>query len=359
LQTQTDFAEALVRFGPAIEAEIQAELATELDEWMQNALSYHFGWLDRNFKPVEKANSGKKLRPLMTLLAYLGAHPAGFEADLSPALPVAAAIEMIHNYSLIHDDIEDDDHERRGRATAWAIWGKPKAINLGDCLHVLAFRRLYRASQRGLAAERTLRIAGRIAETSVKLALGQHKDMTFEDDLAVTPEMYLDMIMGKTASLISCATFSGALVATEDEEKLVAFAEFGQKIGLGFQIRDDILGIWGLAADTGKPTGSDIRRRKKSLPVLFALSECQGQTRQQLLEFYGRSNPVTPQEEQLVMAALEECQAREFAQVQADQYKHKAWQALEAAAGGPAQLETNAPLVQLRNLCTFLVERSF
>ncbi|MEI6044153.1 MAG: polyprenyl synthetase family protein, partial [Chloroflexota bacterium] len=278
MQKQIDFTEALVRFGPLIDAEIQAELAIELDDWMRNALYYHFGWMDREFQPIEKGNSGKKLRPVMTLLAYLGAHPAGFEADLSPILPVAAAIEMIHNYSLIHDDIEDNDRERRGRATAWSIWGKPKAINLGDCLHVLSFRRLYQINERGVAAERALRVGQALTETSIRLSLGQHKDMSFEDNLAVTPAMYLDMIAGKTAALISCATYCGALVATADESKLAHFAEFGQKIGLGFQIRDDILGIWGLAADTGKPTGSDIRRRKKSLPILFALSESQGQT---------------------------------------------------------------------------------
>jgi geranylgeranyl diphosphate synthase type I len=233
----------------------------------------------------------------------------------------------------------------------------PKALNLGDCLHVLAFRRLYRATERGLEAERVLRIARQIADTSVNLALGQHKDISFEDDLAVTPEMYLDMIAGKTASLISCSIFSGALCAITDEVRLTKFAEFGQKIGLGFQIRDDILGIWGLSEDTGKPTGSDIRRRKKSLPILYTLSESKGQTRERLLEIYGRKDPLTPEEVQFVMAALEEYRAREFAQAQADRYKNEAWEALSAAANGP--LEANQPLSQLKKLCTFLVERTF
>lgn len=357
MQTQVDFSEALARFGPLIDDKIREEVGLELDEWMSNALRYHFGWLDADFKPSTGSKSGKKLRPIMTLLAYQGAHPAGFEADLDPALPVAAAIEMIHNYSLIHDDIEDDDRERHGRATAWAIWGKPKAINLGDCLHVLAFRRLYRATGRGLEAERTLRIAQNIADTSVKLAIGQHKDLSFESQQNVTPEMYLDMIAGKTAALISCATFVGALAATKNEEKLARFAEFGEKIGLGFQIRDDMLGIWGLAADTGKPTGSDIRRRKKSLPILFALNESKGTTSARLREIYSRTDPVTPEEEQFVMAALKECGTQEFVQQQADRYKQEAWNALNAAAGG--SVESNPPLVQLRNLCTFLVERTF
>jgi geranylgeranyl diphosphate synthase type I len=340
-----------------INDEIQAELAIGLDEWMRNAISYHFGWLDRDFKPATNAKSGKKLRPVMALLAYQGAHSDGAAANLAPALPVAAAIEMIHNYSLIHDDIEDDDLERHGRATTWAIWGKPKAINVGDCLHVLAFRRLYRATERGLEAARTLKIAQHIADTSVKLALGQHKDLSFEDDLAVTPEMYLDMIGGKTAALISCSTYTGALAAIQEETRLNNFAEFGRKIGLGFQIRDDILGIWGLAADTGKPTGSDIRRRKKSLPVLVALNQSQGATRDRLLDIYQRTDPVTPDEERFVLSALEKCQAREYAQEQADRHKKEAWVALDDAAGG--EVEKNPPLVQLKTLCTFLVERTF
>jgi geranylgeranyl diphosphate synthase type I len=135
-----------------------------------------------------------------------------------------------------------------------------------------------------------------------------------------------------------------------------SFAVFGQKIGLGFQIRDDILGIWGLSSETGKPSGSDIRRRKKSLPVIYALSNSQGEQREKLLEIYRREDPISPEEEQFVFQALEESGAKDYAQQQADLMKTEALAALDSAISNP---EDNQPLTLLRNLCTFLVERSF
>ena len=368
--TQTaEITATLGRYTRVIEQTIRAELATDLDEWMQGALSYHFGWVDEQFRPITNGNSGKKLRPVMALLAYQGAletlQPGtGEAADLEPALPLAASLEMIHNYSLIHDDIEDGDRARHGRSTLWAVWGKPKAINAGDCLDMLAYRCLFRSLEKGVPAERVIRLARNVTETSVKLTLGQHADMSFEDNLDVTPEMYLKMIGGKSAALISCATYCGALIALDPaksttKDRLENFARFGEQIGLGFQIRDDILGIWGLTARTGKPSGSDIRRRKKSLPVLFALYNAAPALRGKLLELYRSSEPVTPEQEQFVMEALEETGAREFCQQQADKFKHTALEALAQAAGGPSELAKNLPLHRLQELSTFLVERDY
>lgn len=368
--TPTDETIAILsRYAAAIDREIAAELEIDLAEWMRGAISYHLGWLDADFKPIAGGNSGKKLRPVMALLAYQGALESlrpgsGVQADLSPALPLAASLEMIHNYSLIHDDIEDDDRERRGRPTLWAIWGKPKAINVGDCLDMVAFRCLLRSLERGVEARRVVKLVATVAETSVKLTIGQDADMSFEENLAVTPEMYLNMIGGKTAALISCATYGGALVALDPDEprqarQLTAYASFGEQIGLGFQIRDDILGIWGLAADTGKPSGSDIRRRKKSLPVIYALTNAAGRQQEQMLALYRSSDPVTPQQEEFVRMVLEDCGARDYTQQQADLYKQNALNALSHAAGGADELEQNEPLRQLKQLCTFLVERTY
>lgn len=357
----------LARYAGLIEKTIRAELATGLDEWMQGALSYHFGWVDENFQPITNGSSGKKLRPVMALLAYQGAleimQPgASQNADLEPALPLAASLEMIHNYSLIHDDIEDGDRARHGRTTLWAIWGMPKAINAGDCLDMLAYRALFRSLEKGVPAERVLQLSRTVTDTSVKLTLGQHADMSFEDNLDVTPEMYLKMIGGKSAALISCATYCGALVALDPakyQASLDNFARFGEQIGLGFQIRDDILGIWGLTSKTGKPSGSDIRRRKKSLPVLYALSNAAPELREKLLELYRSAEPVTPEQEQFVMDALEATGAREFCQQQADTFKQAALEALTQAAGGEVELFNNPPLRQLKELSTFLVERDY
>jgi geranylgeranyl diphosphate synthase type I len=355
-----EFTKALTRYAAAIDAEIKEELGIKLDEFMRGAISYQFGWVDENFIEIEGGNSGKKLRPVMYLLAYQACHPLGFDAPLAPALPVAACLEMIHNYSLVHDDIEDDDRARRGRPTIWALWGKPKAINVGDCLHVLAFRRLYRAANKGLTQERTLRIAESISDMSVKLSLGQHKDMSFEDTLEVTPEMYIDMIGGKTAAIFSCALECAAIAGLPeplDESVVFNLATFGLKIGLAFQIRDDILGIWGLSSETGKPSGSDIRRRKKSLPVIYALTHATGADREQLLEIYHRTDSVNPSEEQFIMDAFERCGAKVFSQNQAEKLRSEAEAALAEAM--PGAIEKNPPLKQLHDLCAFLVERSF
>lgn len=364
-----DITAVLGRYAGLIERTIRAELAAVPDPWMQGALSYHFGWANQNFEPITNGNSGKKLRPVMALLAYQGAleilEPgAGADPDLTPALPLAACLEMIHNYSLIHDDIEDGDHARHGRATLWSLFGKPKAINAGDCLDMLAYRALFRGLKADLPASRVLELARIVTETSVKLTLGQHADMSFEDNLDVTPEMYLKMIGGKSAALISCATRCGALVALDPADptnasRLEDFARFGEQIGLGFQIRDDILGIWGLTARTGKPSGSDIRRRKKSLPVIYALSNATPDLREKLLELYRSADPVTPEQEQFVMTALQETGAREFAQQQAGAFKTAALDALVGAAGGREKLAENPPLRRLQELSTFLVERDY
>lgn len=362
-----NFNQILARFAKAIDEQVKDELelkATDIEpaaEFMRGAISYHFGWCDANFQPTPGGNSGKKLRPVMTLLAYQGAHSQGTQVDLTTVLPLAAAVEMIHNYSLIHDDIEDEDRERRGRATSWTIWGKPKAINIGDALHVLAFRRLYRAADNGLSQVKTLQAAQRLINTSVKLAQGQHQDMTFEDNLEVTPEQYLEMISGKTAALISCAVWLGAMAALPDTEieRLAAFANFGEKIGIGFQMRDDVLGIWGVAEETGKPVANDIRRRKKSLPIIYTLNQASGAARQRLLEIYRRNDAMSEDEVSFVLSQLETCGAKQFVQAQADNYKNAALDALESAAGDADKLAQNQALMQLKQLSTFLVERSF
>ncbi len=367
-QTQ-DLVSVLGRYAAAIDREIQSEFeAVQLDDWLHNVLNYHFGWLDEQFQPVANANSGKKLRPVMALLAYQGAleslQTGGGKRDLAAALPLAACLEMIHNYSLIHDDIEDEDVVRRGRATLWAVWGRARAINAGDCLNMLAFRKLYRSLERGVKADRLVTLATTITDTTLKLTVGQDADISFEQDLDVTPDMYLKMIGGKTAALISCATYCGALLALDphqpDQQALLSqFSRFGEQIGLGFQMRDDILGIWGLTADTGKHSGSDIRRRKKSLPIIFALSHTSGPAHAGLLEIYRGNAPVTPAQEQFVMSLLDQCQAQQYCQSMADQYKQNALLALETAAGGPAKLAANPYLCQLRDLSTFLVERDY
>ena len=244
-----------------------------------NMMQYHMGWLDEDFQPVQ-VPAGKRLRPMLCLLAC-----AEVGGDPSQALPAAAAIELLHNFSLIHDDIEDGDEMRRHRATVWKIWGVPQAINAGDGMFTLAYAALQRLTRLGVDSGVTLAALDTFTSTCLALTEGQHLDMDFEQREQVTADEYLRMIQGKTAALISAAVAIGARIGGASTDQTAALQKFGQSIGLAFQIQDDILGIWGDPAVTGKAAGNDILRHKKSLPLLHALEHAQaGQALQDLMQ---------------------------------------------------------------------------
>lgn len=258
-------------FLPAIEAEMRRVLDVPGEHLSGHygMLRYHMGWLDEQFQPVEVA-SGKRIRPVLVLLAC---EAAGTPA--SQALPAAAAVELLHNFSLIHDDIEDDSPMRRHRPTVWALWGRPQAINVGDSMFTLARASLTHLRTLGLPAEQTLEATRIFDETCLRLTEGQYLDMSFETRMDVTVDEYLAMIGGKTAALIAASLELGALVGGAGTADRGHLAEFGRHLGLAFQIQDDILGIWGDEALTGKSAESDILTRKKSLPIVYALQSPQ------------------------------------------------------------------------------------
>jgi geranylgeranyl diphosphate synthase type I len=222
-------------------------------------LEYHLGW-------TGGAGGGKRVRPLLCLLAC---EAAG--GDWRQALPVAAAIELIHNFSLIHDDIQDNSPLRRGRPTVWSKWGQAQAINAGDAMFTLAHLAPQRLSELGLAPDVTLSVLAELNYTSLELTQGQYLDMAFEQRPTVTVAEYLAMIEKKTAVLIATASYLGAYVAGASPECLDHYYAFGWNLGLAFQLQDDLLGIWGDPAVTGKSAASDLEKRKKSLPVVFGL----------------------------------------------------------------------------------------
>lgn len=229
-------------------------------------LHYHLGWMDEQLRP-QHSPAGKRLRPMLCLLACteVGGDPA-------QALVAGAALELLHNFSLIHDDIEDGDELRRHRPTVWKIWGVPQAVNAGDAMFALAFAALQRLTRRGVSAEITLQALQRFTQICLALTEGQHLDMSFEQRSDVTVAEYMRMIQGKTAALVGASVAIGALIGGATAAQVNALQEFGCAIGLAFQIQDDILGIWGNPAVTGKAAGNDILRRKKSLPLLHALN---------------------------------------------------------------------------------------
>jgi len=215
---------------------------------------------------------GKRIRPLIGLLAY-----ASIAGDHVKALPGAAAVEMGHNFSLVHDDIEDQGTERRHRPALWTIWGTAQAINTGDTLFTLSRMALYRLRDEGFEDARVLRLMRLYDETCLALCEGQFMDIwSSEHDEWMSVDAYFDMIGRKTAALIAGSAEAGAILASDDELVISAYRRFGWALGLAFQLNDDLLGIWGDAAVTGKAS-SDIIERKKTLPLLYAAQEASGQ----------------------------------------------------------------------------------
>ena len=272
-------------------------------------IRYHLG-LDGSEGP-----RGKRMRPLLGLLAY-----ASIAGEHTRALPGAAAVELGHNFSLVHDDIEDGDVERRHRATLWALHGVPQAINTGDLIFSLSRVALHRLTDLGFSDRKVLRLMRLYDETCVQLCEGQYIDIaTSASDEPMTVELYFDMIGRKTAALISGSIEAGALLATDDEDVISRYRRFGWALGLAFQLNDDLLGIWGLEQQTGKvPT--DIARHKKTLPVLYAFQNATPADRERLTDLYAKGDP-TPDDIAEIVAILERSGAQEFTRSEARRHR--------------------------------------
>lgn len=236
---------------------------------IHDVLKYHLGRVDAEFRP-ERADGGKRIRPKLCVIIC-----QALDGDVDCALPVAAAIELIHNFTLLHDDIQDRSELRRHRRTVRSIWGDAQALNAGDAMFVVAHLALNQTVELGLPAERAIMISNALHRTTLRIVEGQVLDLSFEARDSVTQDEYLRMISGKSAAIISFACEAGAMVAGADAETTAKVAAFGQALGIGFQIHDDVLGVWGSTTVTGKPQADDIRRRKKALPLLLLLERAQ------------------------------------------------------------------------------------
>jgi geranylgeranyl diphosphate synthase, type I len=252
---------------PAVETELELSLSDvrriEL-EGLYQMFAYHLGWEGEGAGPEAR---GKRIRPLLLLLTTSAAG-----GNWENALPAAAAVELIHNFSLIHDDIEDNSPTRRGRPTVWQKWGIAQAINAGDAMFTLAHLSILRMGETSPAST-VMQAAAILQRTCLHLTEGQFLDISYEARGDLTLDAYWSMVSGKTAALLSACTELGALAAQASPERQASFREFGHSLGLAFQAKDDLLGIWGDSALTGKSAQSDLLSGKKSLPVLHGLGQ--------------------------------------------------------------------------------------
>jgi len=304
---------------PALRQELERVIAASAENGtpgLHEMITYQLGWTGENAGPKAE---GKLIRPLLVLLAC----EAG-GGDWKNALPSAAAVELIHNFSLIHDDIEDDGDTRRGRPTVWKVWGEAQAINTGDAIFALAFASLVNLVER-TSPEIGLQ-AGRIFHrTCLRLTQGQHLDISFEYQDDVELESYWQMVGGKTAALLAFSLEVGALCAGVTPEIQAHFRDFGHYLGMSFQVQDDILGIWGAEEQIGKSTIGDLVTRKKTLPVLFGLA--------QKNSFYEGWNAgeITSEKAVVLSQILQSEGGRAYAQSTADRLTDLALTALENA----------------------------
>lgn len=312
---------AFDRYLPLIEVEMRRAVGAD-GSLLSRMLRYHLGWLDASGEPTDQG-SGKALRPVLCLLICEALY-----GRPEPALPAAAAIEILHNFSLVHDDIQDGDRARRGRPTAWTIWGIPQAINAGDGLWAISTRTLLRATEAGADAESVVRALSLLNDASLTMIEGQALDIAFETAPAVSTEQYLDMIARKTGALIAASVTIGAIFGGASGATLAAFERYGQLIGRIFQIRDDVLGVWGEEAVTGKSASSDIRKKKQSYPIVYALNHADPAGRA-LADLYARPQ-LGDAEVREAVALLDSLGAREHATALAEGAFVEATAALDA-----------------------------
>ena len=270
------------RYQPLIDGALKRELDRS-QRPPYNPLRYMMGWVDSDGNPTG-SGGGKAVRPTLCLLAC---EAAG--GDVTRALPAAVALEYVHNFSLIHDDVQDRDRFRRHRLTVWAVWGEPIALVSGNLMLKVADLAIQRLRENEVSEETCIEACNVMTADYLRMIEGQVLDVSYESRSSITIDEYLNMIERKTGALIEAASFLGALVGCDGaEDRAIAggLRRVGYELGRIFQIRDDMLGTWG-GPETGKPVGSDIRRKKKALPAVHAINEATGPARDELERIYG------------------------------------------------------------------------
>ncbi|MFE9929081.1 family 2 encapsulin nanocompartment cargo protein polyprenyl transferase [Streptomyces sp. NPDC005533] len=297
---------------------------------MRRVAMYHFGWEHEDGTPAA-GNAGKAIRPALVLAAARAlAGPGAGRAE--EAVRAAVAVELAHNFTLLHDDVIDKDVRRRGRATAWTVFGTPDAIITGDAMMALALRLLAEDPHPASGAA-----SSRLTACVIELCAGQQADCAFEQRPNVSLDECLTMATAKTGALLGCACALGALYAGAGPDEADAMDAFGREAGLAFQLIDDLIGIWGDPGHTGKPAGADLIARKKSLPVVAALTSGTAAGRELAALYAG---PMTGDDVRAAADAVDRAGGRDWAQAHAADRMGRAVQQLSravpdlAAAGG-------------------------
>jgi geranylgeranyl diphosphate synthase type I len=343
-ETQADTAERtaaeiLTETKKLVDPEIERRLGG-LHPTMRSISRYHFGWQDTEGRPDPHGSGGKALRPA---LAVLGARAVGAAGDEPAVVDAAVAVELIHNFSLLHDDIMDGDRTRRHRPTAWTVFGENQTLLAGCALQTLAFEVLAEHSPTAVAP---------LGEMVQELIAGQSEDLELAGNESATVDQCLQMEAGKTASLLSASASLGARAYGASAEHVRLLAEYGYHLGMAFQLVDDMLGIWGETDTTGKPVAADLAARKRSAPVVAALASG-GEAGGELRSVLARPGELSPADLVLAAELVERAGGRSWTRERADLHTREALARLDRLAPPPRAL------ADLAEVTRFLLSRTW
>ncbi len=308
----------------AIDDEIRA-LLTQAEPALQpfyGMMQYHLG-LD-----AERPRGGKRLRPLLCALVF-----EALGGDAARVLPVGAAVELLHNFTLIHDDIEDQDPRRHHRPTVWSVWGVPQAINAGDGMYAISRLAVQRLRQHGFSAERILDLSALLDQTCVRVCEGQFLDISFEARTDVTAERYRGMAAKKTGALFAASAQGPGILATDDTAVHDQLARFGAEFGQSFQAHDDLQGIWATSDRTGKVEMNDLVKRKKSLPVALAFERVSPKVRAQLDALFAPPAPLPAENVEKIRAILDELDVKAAIETEITEHRDRALEVFRRVPG--------------------------
>ena len=333
----------LEKYRAAIEDSLSKALSLH-DLGLDIMLRYHLGLGDEHGRPT----SSKQGKCLRSSLCMFTCEAVGGLSE--QAISAAVALDLVHNFSLIHDDIQDGDMERHHRPTVWAIWGPHRALQAGNVMRTLADLGIQQLPRHQVASEIVARCSKLLTIAYLEMVEGQYLDLDFEGRTDISTSSYLDMISRKTGALIRCSLQLGALTGNADAKTVEALTTFGEYLGTVFQIRDDYLGIWGYAEETGKAAGNDIRRKTNSLPLVHALERAGTMQNQQLQSIYDKEQ-VEDSDVASTLTLLADLNASEYVQGLAQDQATRALESLDGIELVPGARE------EFRELVEFLLTR--
>lgn len=328
-QSESKYQATYQVYQDALTAELK-ELFSSRQGFLYTLLRYHLGWVDQRGQPEE--TSPTPHLPAMLALTACQALAGSFQ----PSLPVAAAVDLVYNFTLVHGDVQAGRADAQARPSIWWVWGPAQAINAGDGLHALGRAAVMRLAERGVAAERVLQAVEALDRACLALCEGQYLDLGFQDQLMVSSGQYDDMVRRKAGALTGCAAELGALAAGADDTVCTRFREAGTKLGMAWQVGRDIADLWGPRGDG--MTASNVLSKKKGLPLVYALETGRPAVKRELGTVFMK-RVLEPADVARLVETLDRAGARGYAEGRAQELVGQALAELEQAGLTPEGLE--------------------